>query len=81
MNSAIFLVILLLLVDSLYFVFARLLLPYLPPGTSAFYVLAVVALQTAVFLGRRRRIQFSVLRRHLGFMRALASIVLVGVQP
>jgi drug/metabolite transporter (DMT)-like permease len=75
MNSAIFLVILLLLVDSLHFVFARLLLPYLPPGTSALYVLAVATLETAVFLGLRRDIQFSVLRRHLGFFLLVGFLV------
>jgi drug/metabolite transporter (DMT)-like permease len=75
MNSAIFLIILLLLVDSLHFVFARLLLPYLPPGTSAFYVLAVATLETAVFLGLRRDIQFSVLRQHLGFFLLVGFLV------
>ncbi|MFQ5613910.1 MAG: EamA family transporter [Anaerolineae bacterium] len=38
---------LLLLVDSLHFVFARLLLPHLPPSASAFYVLGVA---TGVFI-------------------------------
>jgi drug/metabolite transporter (DMT)-like permease len=41
----------LLVLDSLHFVFARLLAPYLPGVTSAFYVLAVATLEVAIFLG------------------------------
>ena len=40
----------LLVVDSLHFVFARLLAPHLPGGTAALYVLAVATLEVTVFL-------------------------------
>jgi drug/metabolite transporter (DMT)-like permease len=40
----------LLVLDSLHFVFARLLAPYLPGGTSALYVLAVATLEVGIFL-------------------------------
>jgi drug/metabolite transporter (DMT)-like permease len=75
MNGALLLIVLLLLVDSLHFVFARLLLPYLPPGTSALYVLAVAMVETAVFLGLRREIQFTVLRQHLWFFLVIGFLV------
>lgn len=65
----------LLLVDSLHFVFARLLLPYLPGGTSAFYVLAIATLQVFIFLGLRRRIRFSVFRSNLRFFLAIGLLV------
>lgn len=65
----------LLLVDSLHFVFARLLLPYLPGGTSAFYVLAIATLQVFIFLGLRRRIRFNVFRSNLRFFLAIGLLV------
>ncbi len=65
----------LVLVDSLHFVFARLLHPYLPGGTSAFYVLAVATVEVAVFLGLRRRIRFQVFRRHLLLFLSIGFLV------
>lgn len=40
----------LLVLDSLHFVFARLLAPYLPGLTSALYVLAVATIEVSIFL-------------------------------
>ncbi|MCL4263394.1 MAG: DMT family transporter [Anaerolineae bacterium] len=65
----------LLLVDSLHFVFARLLLPYLPPITSAFLVLAIATVETAVFLGWRRAIDLSVLWQHGRFFAVVGLLV------
>jgi len=69
------LVLCLLLVDSLHFVFARLLLPYLPPGTSALYVLAVATVETGLYLGWRGGLQLSLLRRHLPFFLSIGFLV------
>ena len=47
----------LLMIDSLHFVFARLLLPYIEPGPGAFYVMSFAALQVGIIglaLGRLR---------------------------
>jgi drug/metabolite transporter (DMT)-like permease len=65
----------LLTVDSLHFVFARLLLPYLPGGTSAFYVLAVATVEVAIFLAIRRAIRFDMLRQNLRFFLAIGLLV------
>ena len=65
----------LLLVDSLHFVFARLLLPYLPGGTSAFYVLSVALVETALFMGLRRRVRPVVFSRHRPFFLAIGFLV------
>ncbi len=65
----------LLLVDSLYYIFARLLLPLLPPAAGAMYMLLIGALQIAVVL--RGRIDWSVLWRHRWLF--LAVGLLVGV--
>jgi drug/metabolite transporter (DMT)-like permease len=47
----------LLVLDSLHFVFARLLAPHLPGVTSAFYVLAVATLEVTVFLAYKGTIR------------------------
>jgi drug/metabolite transporter (DMT)-like permease len=65
----------LLLVDSLYYIFARLLLPLLPPAAGAMYMLVIGALQIAVVL--RGRVDWSVLWRHRWLF--LAVGLLVGV--
>lgn len=65
----------LLLVDSLYYIFARLLLPLVPPAAGAMYMLALGALQIAVLL--RGRIDWGVLWRHRWLF--LTVGLLVGV--
>lgn len=69
------LVTILLLVDSLHFVFARLLLPHMPPVASAFFVLAVATVETAVYLAATRRIQLPLLRRHWRFFATVGLLV------
>jgi len=65
----------LLMVDSLHFVFARLLVPYLPGGTAAFYVLAVATVEVAIFLAIRREIRFDVFRGNLRFFLTIGLLV------
>jgi O-acetylserine/cysteine efflux transporter len=65
----------LLLVDSLYYIFARLLLPHLPPAAGAMYMLVVGAAQ--IFLLMRGRLDWRVLRRHWWLF--LSVGLLVGV--
>jgi drug/metabolite transporter (DMT)-like permease len=74
-TNATALIVVLLLVDSLHFVFARLLLPYLPPNTSVFYVLLVATVETAVFLIIRRQFQFTLLRAHWRFFAVIGFLV------
>lgn len=68
-------VLLLLIFDSLHFVLARMLLPYLPPTTSAMYVLAIGTVQVAVFLTIWDEIRWAVLRRHIWFFLAIGFLV------
>lgn len=65
----------LLLVDSLHFVFARLLLPHLPPATSAMYVLLVGTVEMAVFLALRGDVSFHTFRRHARFFLSIGFLV------
>ena len=69
------LIAILLLVDSLHFVFARLLHPYLPGGTSAMYVLGFAAVEVTVFLGIRGRIRAAVFRQHAWFFLTIGFLV------
>jgi drug/metabolite transporter (DMT)-like permease len=74
-SSAYLLVVPLLIVDSLHFVFARLLLPHISPGVSAMYVLAVATLEVGLFALIRGRLHVKVLRTHIGFFLAIGILV------
>lgn len=81
LDSASVLVISLLLVDSLHFVFARLLHDRIHPATSVLYVLAVATVQVAVFAWTQGQLRFTVLRRQpwlfvgVGFLVAASTLV------
>ncbi len=68
-------VIFLLLADSLHFVFARLLLPYLPPATSAMYVLGIATVQIAVFTLIWGHARLTMFRRYVWFFLAVGFLV------
>lgn len=77
-DNAPLIVVCLLLIDSLHFVFARLLLPYLPPAASAFYVLAIATAQVAFFARLQGRLNFGVFRRNMGFFLVVGFLVAVS---
>jgi len=54
----------LLLIDSLHFVFARLLLPHSAPATAALYVIVIATLEVGLFGLLTRRLQLAPLLRH-----------------
>jgi len=66
---------LLLLVDSLHFIFARLLLPHLPGATSAFYVLAIASVEVVVYMLVTRKVNLEILRKHLPFFLLIGLLV------
>ena len=66
-------VLILLFLDSFHFVFARLLSSLISPRVSAFYVMGVATLVIGGFAIATRQLNFSVLRKHLGFF------VLIGL--
>ena len=65
----------LLVVDSLHFVFARLLLPHIPPMTSAMFVLGIATVQVGLFAATRRNVDWQLGRRRLGFFAAIGFLI------
>jgi drug/metabolite transporter (DMT)-like permease len=65
----------LLLVDSLHFVFARSLVPYFDPAVAATLVLAVGTVEVGVFAAARGRLSFEAIKRHLWFYAAIGALV------
>ncbi|HAJ35598.1 MAG TPA: hypothetical protein DCL15_07880 [Chloroflexi bacterium] len=65
----------LLIVDSFHYIFARLLLPHIHPTASAFWVLAVGALEVTLFAGLRRELHWRPLRTHFWFFAAIGFLI------
>lgn len=65
----------LLIVDSLHFVFARLLLPHLSPLASATYVLAVATVQVGVFAALQRKLHWQPAVAHFRFFAAIGFLI------
>lgn len=74
-NNAPLIVIALLLVDSLHFVFARLLLPHLPPAVSVVYVLGAGTAEVVIFSLIWGQIDFGVFRRHVWFFLTIGFLI------
>lgn len=72
------LVVVLLLIDGLHFVFARLLRDYLPPVTAAFFVLAVAAVEMIIFATYRGRFNIATFRRHAGFFLTIGAFTAIS---
>lgn len=66
---------LLLLIESLHYVFARLLLPYVPPMAASFYVLAVGTVQVGVFAAVRGKLGWRPALHHFWFFAAVGFCV------
>ena len=66
-----------LLFDSMHFIFARLLLTWISPDVSAMYVMAIAAVQVGVYGWWRGLLQPAVLRDHWRFFLIIG--VLIGV--
>ena len=75
LNNVPAIMIVLLLVDSLHFVFARLLLPYLPPTVSSFYYMTVATIEIAVFAAVRGKIKWQIFRENARFFLIIGFLV------
>ena len=69
------LILVLLIIDSLHFVFARLLLPHISPKVSAFYVIAVGTVEVAVYGLIRRQVHLKTLKDNLWFFLSIGFLI------
>jgi drug/metabolite transporter (DMT)-like permease len=66
----------LLVVDSLHFIFAKLLSGHLPPATAAMFVMAVAAIEVTLFaLVRGVGIRFDIFRRYIWFFLSIGVLI------
>jgi drug/metabolite transporter (DMT)-like permease len=65
----------LLLVDSMHFVFARLLLPYLPPTASSFYYMTIALLMIALYAAVRHQINWRVFHNNAKFFLIIGFLI------
>jgi drug/metabolite transporter (DMT)-like permease len=65
----------LVIIDSVHFIFARLLLPHISPSVSVFYVMAIGALQVGLYGFLSRRIHFRTLFKHLWFFISIGALI------
>ncbi len=65
----------LVVIDSLHFVFAKLLLPHVSPYVSVFYVTAIGVLQIGLYAWFRRRIHFRTLIDNLWFFLSIGALI------
>lgn len=62
-------------IDSVHFIFAKLLLPHISPYVSVFYVMAISALQVGIYGLLCRRIHFRILFRNLWFFLSIGFLI------
>jgi drug/metabolite transporter (DMT)-like permease len=65
----------LLMVDSLHFVSARLLLPHISPSVSAMYVLGIGTIEVGLFGLMQKRLQVGILHKHLWLFLIIGFLV------
>ena len=68
----------LVIIDSVHFVFARLLLPYISPYVSVFYVMAIGTLEVGLYGLYCRRIHFRTLSKNIWFFLSIAALVSIS---
>ena len=69
----------LLMIDSLHFVFARLLLPHIHPGSSTLYVMTIGTVEVGMFCLVRRRLNINVLTQNPWFFLAIGCLVAASI--
>jgi drug/metabolite transporter (DMT)-like permease len=69
------LILFLVIIDSLHFVFAKLLLPHVSPYVSVFYVTAIGVLQIGLYGWFCRRIHFRTLFKNLWFFLSIGTLI------
>ena len=65
----------LLILDSMHFVFARLLLPHFPPALSVTYVLTVSTVEVGVLALIQGKLKWRILKDHLGLFLSIGLLI------
>ena len=65
----------LLLADSFHFIFARLLLPHLPPSASSFFYMTIALMQIALYAAVTRQINWRVMRDNVKFFLIIGFLI------
>ena len=74
-TNNVLLVAVLLILDSLHFVFARMLLPHIEPGSSVMYVMAVSTIEVGIFGLATRRLRRQPAKQHFWFFLAIGLLI------
>lgn len=75
LNNAPLVFVLLLMVDSVHFVFARLLVHYLPSTTAAMYVLAIATIEVGLFLSFTGKINWAAFGQYSWFFLSIGFLI------
>ena len=65
----------LLLLDSLHFVFARSILPFMSPAVSVLYVLGVSTVEVGLFALARKQLRLETFKKHFWFFLAIGFLI------
>ncbi|MBN1248734.1 MAG: DMT family transporter [Anaerolineae bacterium] len=79
MMPNVLLIAILLILDSLHFVFARLLLPHIVPGASTLFVLTTSTVEVGVYGLVTGKLRWDVARRYLGLFGAIGLLIALSV--
>ena len=74
-NNTVLIITGLVLIDSLHFVFARLLVPYLPPVSSAMFIMLIASAEVAVFAQFQGHLRLELFRNYTRFFLAIGFLV------
>jgi len=72
------LVAVLLVFDSMHFVFAKLVHGYMSPAVSVLYVLGISTVEVGLFALARKQLHFQVLKKHFWFFLAIGFLIAVS---
>lgn len=68
----------LLVADSMHFIFARMLKPYLPPIAGSFYYMSLALVQIALFAAMRGKIDWQAFRANARFFVAIGFLIAIS---
>ena len=68
----------LLIIDSMHYVFARMLVPHLPPSASAFFVLVIATTEVGIYGIATKQLRFTTFQKNVWFFLGIGLLVAVS---